>query len=87
MGKQTSSTSEIIFSIVILIDQANRNNNIYFDLNDKLGDFENDSVQYNWPVQWVSAGDTIRETSTDRTDRQQYRYDQQISKKPRFLSK
>ena len=87
VGKQTSSTSEIIFSIVILIDQANRNNNIYFDLNDKLGDFENDSVQYNWPVQWVSAGDTIRETSTDRTDRQQYRYDQQISKKPRFLSK
>ena len=45
--KQTSSTSEIIFSIVNLIDQTNRNNNIYFDLNDKLSDFENNSVQYN----------------------------------------
>ena len=84
--KQTSSTSEIIFSIVNLIDQTNRNNNIYFDLNDKLSDFENNSVQYNWPVQRVSEGDTIRETSTDRTDRQ-CRNDQQVSKKPRFLSK
>ena len=85
--KQTSSTSEIIFSIVNLIDQTNRNNNIYFDLNDKLSDFENNNIQYNRPVQRVSEGDTIRETSTDRTDRQQCRNDQQVSKKPRFLSK
>ena len=42
--KQTSSTSEIIFSIVNLIDKTNRNDNIYFEINDGLSDFNNDDV-------------------------------------------
>ena len=43
--KQISSTSEIIFSIVNLIDKTNRNDSIYFEINDGLSDFNNDDVQ------------------------------------------
>ena len=84
--KQTSSTSEIIFSIDKVIDMTNRNNNIYFEINNKLSDFRNDNIQYRRQVQRISEGDTVRETSTDGTDRQR-RNDRRVSKKPRFLSR
>ena len=44
--KQTSPTSEMIFSIVNLIDKTNRNDNIYFEINDELSDFNNDNIQF-----------------------------------------
>ena len=86
--KQTSPTSEIIFSIVNLIDKTNRDDNIYFETNDKLIDFKNDNIQYKRPNQRVSESDTGRETRTDRKQQQQYttRNDRRASKKPRFLS-
>ena len=85
--KQTSSISEIIFSIDKVIDKTNRNNNIYFEINDELSDFKNDNVQYRQQVQRISEDDTVRETSTDGTDRQQRRNDRRASKRPRFLSR
>ena len=79
---QTSFTSEIIFSIAKTIDKTNRNNNIYFEINNELSDFKNDNIH-----QQISEGDTPRETSTDGRDRQQHRNDRRVSKKPRFLSR
>ena len=62
MRKQASPTSEIIFSIVNLIDKTNRNDNICFEINDRLTDFKNDNIQYKRPSQRVSESDTDRET-------------------------
>ena len=59
-GKKTSSTSEIIFSIDKVIDKTNRNNNIYFEINNELNEFKNDNVQYRRQVQQISEGDTVR---------------------------
>ena len=56
-------------------------------LNDESSDFKNDNVQYRQQVQRISEDDTVRETSTDGTDRQQRRNDRQASKRPRFLSR
>ena len=85
--KQTSSTTEIIFSIVNIIDKTNRNNAIYSDINDELSDFKNDNVLYKRSVRQISEGSTVGETRANRTDRQQLRNDRRISKKPRLLSK
>ena len=60
--KQASPTSEIIFSIVNHIDKTNRNDNICFEINDRLIDFKNDNIQYKRPNQRVSESDTDRET-------------------------
>ena len=86
MRKQIS-TSEIIFSIDKVIDKTNRNNNIYFEINDELSDSKNDNVQYRWQVQQISEGDTVMKTTTDGTERQQCRNHRRVSKKPRFLSR
>ena len=66
MRKQISPTSEIIFSIVNLFDKTNRNDNIYFEINDELSDFNNDNVQYKRPIQRLSENDISRTTDTDR---------------------
>ena len=80
--KQTT-TNKIIFSIVNLIDKTNRNNNIYFEINDELSDFNNDNVQYKRPIQRVSESDIVGITSTDRKKRQYTtRNDRRVSKKP-----
>ena len=86
MRKQTSPTSEIIFSIVNLIDKTNRNDTSYFEINNELSDFENDNVQCKWPIQQVSEGDAIRETRTD-TKQQHHTTtnDRRVSKKPWFF--
>ena len=86
MRKQTSAT-EIIFSIVNIIDKTNRNNAIYSDINNELSGFKNDNVRYKRSVQQISESSTVRETRPDGTDRQQHRNDRRIRKKPRFLSK
>ena len=87
LRKQTSSATEIIFSIVIIIDKTNRNNAIYSDINDELSDFKNDSVQYKRLVRRISKGSTVGETRTNGTERQQLRNDRRISKKSRFLTR
>ena len=51
--KQTSPSADIIFSIVNLIDKTNKNDNIYVEINDELGDFNNDNVQYKRPIQRI----------------------------------
>ena len=43
--KETSSPSEIIFSIVKVIDIVNKHDSINFDTNDELSDFKNDTGQ------------------------------------------
>ena len=68
MRKQTP-TIKIIFSIVNLIDKKNKNNNIYFEISDKLSDFNNDNVQYKRPIQRLSESDIVRTTSTNRKQR------------------
>ena len=83
--KQASSATEIFFSIVNIIDKTNKNNAIYSDINDKLSDFKNGNVHYKRSVLRISEGGTVGETRTNRTNRQQYRNDKRISKKPRFL--
>ena len=54
MRKQTSTASEIIFFIVNLTDKTNKNDNTYFEINDKLSDFNNDIVQYKQQIRQVS---------------------------------
>ena len=83
--KQTSSATEIIFSIVNIINKTNRNNAIYSDINDKLSDFKNDNVQYKRSVRRVSASGTVGETRTGGTDRQQHRNDRQSAKSQDFF--
>ena len=87
MRKQTSTTGEIILSIVKLIDKTNRNDHIYFEINNELSDFSNDKVQYKRPVQQVSENDTVGKTSIDGKQRQHTAGDdRQVSKKSQFLS-
>ena len=62
--KQTSSTREIIFSIVNIIDKTKRNDNIYFEINDKLSDFKNDNSKCRGTVQRVGESDIIRTGGT-----------------------
>ena len=86
--KETSTISDITFSIVKLIDKTNKNTNIYLEINDELSDFNNDNLKR--PVQRISEGDTKREASTDRKQQRQEqcttRSNGRISKKPQFLS-
>ena len=86
MRKQTSPTSEIIFSIVNLIDKRNRNNNIYLEINNELSDFNNDNVQSKRSIRRLSESNISRTTDTDRNSQHTTRSDRRVSKKPRFLS-
>ena len=45
MRKQTSTISDITFSIVKLIHETNKNTSIYFEIKDKSSDFNNDKRQ------------------------------------------
>ena len=85
--KQTSTTNQIVFSIVNLIDKTHRNNNIHFEINNKLSYFNNDNVQYKHPIQRISESDTVGKTSTDGNSKRQHttRNDRWVSKKPQFL--
>ena len=86
MRKQISPTSEIIFSIVNLVDKTNRNDNIYFEINDELSDFNNDNVRYKRPIQQLNESNISRTTDADRNRQHTTRSDERMSKKPRFLS-
>ena len=86
MRKETVSPSEINFSIVKVIDNLNRHNNIYSEISDELTDFKNDNVQRT--VQLATESDFVRETTTSRTNRRRREHTRhgQVSKKPRLLS-
>ena len=45
LRKETSSASEIKFSIVKVIDKTNRHDTIYSEISDELSGFKNDIVQ------------------------------------------
>ena len=59
MRKQTSTISDIAFSIVKRIDKTNKSTSIYFEINDKLSDFINDNLK--WPVQRIIESGAKRE--------------------------
>ena len=65
--QETSSLSEINFSIVKVIDNTNRHHNIYSEISDGLSDFKNDNVQQT--IQRISESDSTRVTTTERSDR------------------
>ena len=82
--KQTSTIGDITFSIVKIIDKTNKNTSIYLEINDELSDFNNGSFKR--PVQWISEGETRKETSADgRQERNTTRSNERISKKPNFF--
>ena len=54
--KETSSPSQIIFSIVKVIDNGNKDDSINSDISDELSDFKNDIVQRT--IQRVSEGES-----------------------------
>ena len=85
--KQTASPFEINFSIVKVIDSANRKDVIYSEISNELSDFKNDNVQRT--VQQISESDFVREAKGKRPDRQwrEHTGSGRISKKPRFLSR
>ena len=83
MRKQASSITDITFSIVKLIDKANKNTSIYFKINDKLSDFNNDNFKR--PVQRISESDTRRETSTDGRQEQHTTKMDESAKSPNFF--
>ena len=66
--QETSSLSEINFSIVKVIDNSNEDDNIYFEISDELSNFKNDEVQR--PIQRISESNTVRKI-TKRSDRRQ----------------
>ena len=84
MRKEISTISDITFSIVKLIDKTNKNTNIYFEINDKLSNFNNDNFKR--PVQQIRESDSRGETSTNRKKQEQERHatrkNGRISKKP-----
>ena len=71
MRKQTSSTFEIIFSIVTFFNETNKKVSICFEIDNKLSGFNNNNVQYKGEIQQINGSDTVGETSTDR-EQQQY---------------
>ena len=84
--KETSSPSEINFSIVKVIDNVNKHDSINFDSNDELSDFKNDIVQRT--IQRASESNTVGKTTTKQQyiRRRELTGHGRVSKKPRFLS-
>ena len=83
MRKQTSSTFEILFSIVTFFNETNKKVSICFEIDNKLSGFNNNNIQYKQEIQQINGSDTVGETSTDK-EQQQYaaRNGRQVSKKP-----
>ena len=82
MREQAALASEILFSIVNIIDKTNVNSCIYFKIGDELVDSKNGDLHYTQSVQTASAADTDRTEHTVRNSGA----DREVSKKPRFLS-
>ena len=70
LRKQTLTVGKIIFSVENLIDRSNKKEDIYFKINDKLNEFNNDVVQFEPRIRQVSEGDGSRETVNIRLKKQ-----------------
>lgn len=76
--RKETFANEIIFSIEKLIDNLNNSENIYYEIEDELKEFDNDRNKLKWSVRGAGTDEVAR--TTTRTG--QWR----VSKKPRFLS-
>ena len=85
--KETSSPSEINFSIVKVIDNINKHDGINSDISDELSDFKNNIVQRT--IQRISKGDSVGKTATEQQHirRREYTGNGRVTKKPRFPSR
>ena len=85
LRKETSSASEIKFSIVKVTDKTNRHEAIYSEISDELSDFKN-YIAYQ-TIQQTSENGLVRETTCKRPDRQWWEHTgiRRVIKKPRFL--
>ena len=59
--EETSSSSELNFSIVKVIDNVSKHDSINFEINDKISDFKNDIVQQT--ILRVNKWNTVRKTA------------------------
>ena len=87
--EQTSQEGEIKCSIVKVINNINKTNFTYSELDDELNSFKNDNIQSK--LQRLSEGDVVRTAiykDGDGTENkgQEYTGHGRVSKKPRFLS-
>ena len=83
--QETSSLSEINFSIVKVIDNSNKDDNISSEISDELSDFKHDDVQRT--VQRISESNTVRKTTKRLDRRREFTNNGRVRIKPRFLSR
>ena len=86
--KEILSPVEVDFSIVKVIDNINRHNNIYSEISDILSDFKNDNnVQQT--IQQTSESSSVRKTTAGQPDWQQWEHkgSGRVSEKTSFLSR
>ena len=62
LEKTTSATDKIIFFIEYLIDKANKKEDIYFEINNELSDFNDDFIQFEPRIWYASESNSSRET-------------------------
>ena len=86
--RKETSANKIFLSILSLIDKSNRFEHNYYKIGDELRKFDNDRTQLKPRIRELIQTDN-NQTRTDDSDRKkkQYNRQQQISKKPRFLSR
>ena len=87
--EQTSQEGEIKCSIVKVINNINKTNVTYSELDDELNSFKNDNIQSK--LQRLSEGDVVRtaiykDGDGTKNKGQEYTGHGRVSKKPRFLS-
>ena len=83
--QETLSLSEINFSIVKVIDNSNKDDNISSEISDELSDFKYDDVQRT--VQRISESNTVRKTTKRLDRRREFTNNGRVSIKPRFFSR
>ena len=85
--KETSSPSELTFSVVQVIDNINKHDSINFDTNDELIDFRNDIVQRT--IQRGNEGDAFGKTKATQQyiQRREFTGHGRVIRKPRFFWK
>ena len=80
LEKQTSTTDKIIFSIKNLIDKSNKKEDIYFEINNKLSEFNKDIFQFEPRIPRFSESDTSGKTTNIRQQQQQQQQRKQEQK-------
>ena len=88
--RERTSTGEISFSIVNLIDKSNKTKDIYYNIGDELTEFDNNKIQFKHRIREFNQSDVNsrrHQPTTARTKHDAEQRTQRISKKNRFLSK